>query len=85
MMIAGNLDAAAWGEDEIGQAISFGIYALIFISPTLAAGARRLHDTGRSGWWQLLVFTGIGALLLVYWQAQEGDPKENAYGQTSGI
>ena len=27
---------------------------LVLLLPSLAAGARRLHDTWRSGWWQLL-------------------------------
>ena len=30
------------------------ITSIIFILPSLAVGARRLHDTNRSGWWQLL-------------------------------
>ena len=36
--------------------------------PSFAAGVRRLHDTGRPGWWWLLALTGIGTLaLLVLW------------------
>ena len=30
-----------------------GLATLALILPGLAAGSRRLHDTGRSGWWQL--------------------------------
>ena len=30
------------------------ISSIILILPSLAVGARRLHDTNRSGWWQLL-------------------------------
>ena len=32
-----------------------GIYGLVTIVPALALGARRLHDVGRTGWWQALV------------------------------
>ena len=32
-----------------------GIYSLATIVPALALGARRLHDVGRTGWWQALV------------------------------
>ena len=28
-----------------------GIYSLAILLPSLAVGARRLHDTGKSGWW----------------------------------
>ncbi len=30
------------------------ITSILLIIPSLAVGARRLHDTNRSGWWQLL-------------------------------
>lgn len=44
--------------------------SLALLLPALAVGARRLHDIGRSGWWQLLSFTGIGVLVLIYWWVQ---------------
>ena len=49
--------------------------------PTLAVGARRLHDINKSGWWQLLVFTIIGIILLVVWWATEGENKKNNHGK----
>lgn len=30
------------------------VWALLVILPAFAVGTRRLHDIGRSGWWQLL-------------------------------
>jgi len=53
----------------LGDVIS-GIVSLGLLLPALAVGARRLHDIGRSGWWQLLSLTLIGFLVLVYWWAQ---------------
>lgn len=35
------------------------------IVPSLAAGARRLHDTNRSGWLQLIAYVPYGILMLV--------------------
>jgi uncharacterized membrane protein YhaH (DUF805 family) len=35
------------------------IVNLILIIPILSVGARRLHDTNRSGWWQLIILIGI--------------------------
>lgn len=46
------------------------LVSLALLLPALAVGARRLHDVGRSGWWQLLVLTGIGVLLLIFWWVQ---------------
>jgi uncharacterized membrane protein YhaH (DUF805 family) len=55
------------------------IFNLATIVPSLAAGARRLHDTDRSGWWQLLMFVPvIGWIVLLVFFIQEG--KANRYG-----
>lgn len=53
----------------VGETYS-GLVSLALLLPALAVGARRLHDIGRSGWWQLLMLTGIGLLLLIYWWVQ---------------
>jgi uncharacterized membrane protein YhaH (DUF805 family) len=65
--------------DAVGAA--FSIATLL---PSLAVGARRLHDTDRSGWWQLLMFIPlIGWIVLIVFFAQEG--KSNRYGVSSVI
>ena len=56
------------------------IASLVFLLPSLALVARRLHDTGRSGWWFLIVFTIIGIPVLLYWLAKASDGPVNAYG-----
>ncbi|MBV7453156.1 DUF805 domain-containing protein [Acidovorax sp. sif1233] len=56
----------------LGDVIS-GIVSLALVLPGLAVGARRLHDIGRSGWWQLLTLTGIGVLVLIYWWVQPSE------------
>lgn len=49
----------ALGADWLGQLVG-----LALLLPGLAVGARRLHDTGRSGWWQAAVYLpGLLALL----------------------
>lgn len=60
----------------LGMLISLGLLA-----PTLAAGSRRLHDIGKSGWLQLVALIPlIGGLLLIYWCAQPGVAGSNQYG-----
>lgn len=49
--------------------------------PALAVGARRLHDTNKSGWLQLLlVIPLIGFIILVVLWAQEGSRETNQHG-----
>ena len=55
--------------------------ALVLLLPVLAAGARRLHDMGRSGWWLLVnLIPLIGFLLLIYWMVQPSQPGANEFG-----
>ena len=62
----------------LGDVIS-GLVGLALLLPALAVGTRRLHDIGKSGWWQLILFTVIGFFLLVYWWAQPAVESDNAY------
>ncbi len=48
--------------------------------PSFTASFRRIHDTGRSGWWFLIILTGIGVLIYLYFLCARSDPKSNAYG-----
>ena len=58
----------------------YGLASLALLLPALAVGARRLHDIGRTGWWQLLLLTGIGFLVLLYWWVQPSAESVNPYG-----
>lgn len=51
--------------------------------PVLSAGARRLHDTNRSGWWQLLYMTVIGTIPVVVWMASKPSVQVSASGSTA--
>ena len=54
------------------------VVGLIFIIPALSVGCRRLHDINKSGWWQWILFTGIGLILLIIWWASEGTTQRNS-------
>lgn len=64
----------------ISDALSWA-FTVATLIPYIAVTARRLHDTDRSGWLQLVgLIPVIGWILLIVWCAQESkDP--NRYGQ----
>jgi len=41
----------------------YTLFTLVTLIPLLAVGARRLHDTNRSGWWQLLALVPFGVVI----------------------
>jgi uncharacterized membrane protein YhaH (DUF805 family) len=58
-----------------------GIYGLIVFIPTLAIGVRRLHDTGRSGWWLLINLVPVaGWIINLIFDLQDSQPGSNQYG-----
>ena len=59
------------GGDAAGLLILFYIPYLWFI---WAQGAKRCHDVGNSGWWQLIPFYALWMLF------QDGQPGANEYG-----
>jgi len=71
----------------VGVLLSFvhdllsSLFYLGTLLPSLAAAARRLHDTNRSGWWQLLgLLPVIGWIWLLVLLALPGQPGANAHG-----
>lgn len=63
-----------------------GLYSLAIILPSLAVGARRLHDTGRSGWWLLIsLIPLIGSIILLVFNCQDSEQNDNKYGSNPKI
>jgi uncharacterized membrane protein YhaH (DUF805 family) len=73
-ILAGALDTA------LDTSLAEPVVTLGLLLPSLAVAVRRLHDVGRSGWWNLLAFTGIGLLPLLYWQCEKGKPHSKYAG-----
>ena len=57
------------------------IFGLVMFLPNLGVSIRRLHDTGKSGWF---IFIGliplIGAIWLLVLMFTDSQPGENSYG-----
>lgn len=64
----------------LGQTV-YAIVALALVLPSLAVGARRLHDVGKSGWFLLLhLLPIIGILVLIFFWVQPSQTESNEYG-----
>jgi uncharacterized membrane protein YhaH (DUF805 family) len=75
------VDALAGLRLESGQGILGTLYALAVLIPSIAVGVRRLHDTGRSGFWILIgLIPCIGAIVLIVFMIQDSQPGANEYG-----
>ncbi|MFK4101074.1 DUF805 domain-containing protein [Streptomyces sp. NPDC019531] len=57
------------------------IFYVGILLPSLGVTIRRLHDTGRSGWWILFGFVPlVGGITLFVFSVLDGEPGENKYG-----
>ena len=57
------------------------LYALAIIVPGLAVSVRRLHDTGRSGWFLLIgLIPLVGLIILIVFFVQDSQPGDNKFG-----
>ena len=66
----------AYGMGALGALFCLGL-----LIPSIAVGVRRLHDTGRSGWWLLIGFIPlIGMIVLIVFFVLDSQPGTNAYG-----
>lgn len=64
------------GDGIVNVAVGVGL-----VIPNISVTARRLHDVGQSGWWQLAVLTIIGGIYpLTTWYCKAGDKGDNKFG-----
>ncbi len=72
--------------DPTGMIASLGfilmtIVQIALLIPSLAVTVRRLHDTGRSGWWILISFLPvIGVIILIVFMVLDSQPGDNNWG-----
>ena len=56
------------------KGVLYNLYSLAMLLPSIAVGARRMHDTDRSGWWLLLPIVNLVFLV------QDSQPGPNRFG-----
>lgn len=77
LLTAGTLD----GTDDGEAGVLSGLVWLGLLLPNISVTVRRLHDTGKSGWWWLLLQVPlIGWIFCLIFLTQPGERRENAYG-----
>lgn len=77
--------AAVFGDGTAGKIVS-SLVGLAFLLPGLGLSVRRLHDTGKSGWWILIgLIPLVGAIILLIFFIKDSDPATNAYGPVPNL
>jgi uncharacterized membrane protein YhaH (DUF805 family) len=81
-IVADVLDISMAPDDWTSSSFLFGrLWGFATLLPNLAVGARRLHDTDRSGFWLFIWFLPlIGIILLIVWWCFKGTPGPNRFG-----
>ena|SRR5215831_19237690 len=77
-IVADGIDIVIGTDSSVG--IVGTVAGLALFLPGLAISFRRLHDLDRTAWWLLIVFTGIGAIVLVIWDCIKGTTGPNRFG-----
>ena len=73
------------GDKFIGKPILAGLFSLATLLPYLGVAARRLHDTGKSGWLLLLgLIPFVGFIIVLLLCIPEGQKADNQYGPQTG-
>ena len=66
---------------QAGFGLLQGLYDLAVLIPSIAVTVRRLHDTGRTGWWILIgLIPVVGGIVLLIFMLLDSEPGENQYG-----
>ena len=72
---------ALFGLVEVGQIISAVIGLILFFLFALPLSVRRLHDTGRTGWFMFLgLIPLIGQIILLIFFCIDSQAETNEYG-----
>ncbi|GKV70074.1 DUF805 domain-containing protein [Sporosarcina sp. NCCP-2716] len=69
-----------WELDE-DLGVTSAVFLLLTLITSVTVLIRRLHDTGRTGWWILLSFIPlVGSIVLFIFTVLDSTPGANKYG-----
>ena len=68
-------------EEVPGLGMLTNLITLILLIPSLSVTARRLHDRGHSGWWQLSYLIVVGIVVIPLICAFPAKEEENKWGR----
>lgn len=71
----------AFGALLLGMSLVVLVVVIALIVPVVAITVRRLHDTGRAGWWALLLPVPLLAVLVYFFCLLPGNIGANKYGE----
>ena len=79
--VLGLIESLAGIAPEIDYSVLAGIYSLAVLLPGIGVSIRRLHDTGRSGWWLFIALVPIiGAIIILIFMVGDSQEGTNQYG-----
>ena len=81
-VVASILDAIIGTDfDDTSGGLLSTVASLALFLPSIAVAARRLHDIGKSGWWQLLaIIPIIGWIIVIIWYCTDTKRGDNQHG-----
>ena len=87
LMVGIMASAPSAGEDQYAESSGQGVFGalsglliLCWLVVGLPLLVRRLHDTGKSGWWILIIWVPFGSLALLIFVGQASAAGRNRYG-----
>ena len=81
LAVLGLIESTIGLSGQNGYGILTGLYSRAMILPLIALAVRRLHDTGRSGWWILIGLVPlVGPIVLIVFYVTDSQPGSNQYG-----